>query len=292
VKRAMAELCDEIEEETPRLKEHNENLVSIITRTGDLLGWATGIKKHLAVGGLLASNTEVHPEVRYNEATEIHDQMKETEQEIDPMDEEYKSLITEDETKKSKAAFETIHEWMKTKALCLEVFEAVEVEYKIIQSDWDKYNEYLSIMGEYEPWIEETEALISAPLSKPETLEDCQNTLDKCKEVLASCEKQKEAIVKAAKARDTMAKKNAAENKIGPYRQRLEVAAMHVIERVYKMTKVEGTWSQLQKTTKDLAEKMQEITKAATPQMMEEMNKCFQTMKVLNEQKKQILANF
>ncbi|CAL4085007.1 unnamed protein product, partial [Meganyctiphanes norvegica] len=234
VKKVTTQLCEEIAYETPKLIEGNEKLVATINMTKELLTWATDIKKHLGVGGILASNTEVHPEARYNDAMDIHQQMKDTENEIEPLAEEYKTLISEDETKKSKAAFDTVHEWEKTKAMCFEVFDAVDKECEVIKSDWEKYNEYLTIMGEFEPWIEETEAICNTLLTKPETLEECQDTLDKCKELMTACELKKEAMTKAARARETMAKKNAAENKVGPQRQRLEVVAMHAIERVYK----------------------------------------------------------
>jgi len=207
----------------------------------------------------------------------------------EPLNEEYKELLTEEDLEKSETAKKTLGEWNDTKDFTNELCDQIEKECDIIKKDHQHYSDYLNVVNDFEPWILEAETHCKNPLTRPQNFEEATALLNGCKDFFALCEAKKEALDGAAKSREIMEKKTTAENLVEALGARWEAVKKISEDRVKTMTNVEQTWNDLQKTTLDLAAKMGEVPKQAKPDL-EEIDKVFTAMKWLNDHKKELLA--
>lgn len=197
--------------------------------------------------------------------------------------------MSEEDLEKSETAKKTLQEWDDTKAFTVDLCDQIEKECDIIKKDHQFYSDYLNVVNDYKPWIEEAEAHCKNPLAKPQNFEDAQALLNGCKDFYAQCEAKKEALDNAAKARETMEKQTNAENIVPALTERWEAVMKISQDRVKHITNVEQTWSDLAKTTMELVAKMATIPVEAKPDL-EDIDSCFGKMITLNTQKKELLA--
>jgi len=282
-KMAIIKKC---EERLTKLVEYNDKLAATVAHARELDGWAKPTKEKI---DNLATSSELAPDVRLKEAMAIYEEMEQKKPQLDPLNEEYKELLTEEDLEKSETAKKTLQEWNDIKDFTTDLCDQVEKECEIIKKDHQHYSDYLNVVNDFEPWILEAETHCKNPLARPQNFEEATALLNGCKDFFALCETKKEALDNAAKARDTMEKATNAENLVEALGGRWEAVKKISEDRVKTMTNVEQTWSDLQKTTMDLAAKMGEVPKQAKPDL-EEIDKVFTAMKWLNDHKKELLA--
>jgi len=274
------------EERLTKLVEYNDKLASTVNHARELDAWAKPTKEKI---DNLASSPELAPDVRLKEVMAIYEEMEQKKPQLEPLNEEYKELLTEDDLEKSETAKKTLQEWDDIKAFTSDLCDQIEKESEVIKTDHQHYSDYLNVVNDFEPWIVEAETHCKNPLCRPQNFDEAQALLNGCKDFFALCETKKSALDNAAKARDTMAKKTNAENVVESLAGRWEAVKKISDDRVKTMTNVEQTWNDLQKTTIDLAAKMGEVPKQAKPDL-EEIDKVFTAMKWLNDHKKELLA--
>jgi len=274
------------EESLSKLVEYNDKLAASVNHARELDGWAKPTKEKI---DNLAVSTEMAPDERLKEAMAIFEEMEQKKPQLEPLAEEYKELLTEEDLEKSETAKKTLQEWEDIKAFTLDLCDQIEKECDIIKKDHQFYSDYLNVVNDYKPWIEEAEAHCKNPLAKPQNFEDAQNLLSGCKDFYAQCEAKKEALDNAAKARESMEKQTNAENIVGALTERWESVMKISQDRVNHITNVEKTWADLQKTTLELVSKMAAIPVEKTPDL-EDIDKSFGMMLTLNAQKKELLA--
>jgi len=292
LEKEVAEVVDKMgiikkcEERLTKLVEYNDKLAATVAHARELDGWAKPTKEKI---DHLATSSELAPDVRLKEAMAIYEEMEQKKPQLEPLNEEYKELLTEEDLEKSETAKKTLQEWVDTKDFTSELCDEIEKECDIIKKDHQYYSDYLNVVNDFEPWIAEAETHCKNPLARPQNFDEAQALLNGCKDFFALCETKKTALDNAAKAREDMAKATQAENLVTALGERWEAVKKISEDRVKTMTNVEQTWSDLQKTTLDLAAKMGEVPKQAKPDL-EEIDKVFTAMKWLNDHKKELLA--
>jgi len=274
------------EERLTKLVEYNDKLAATVAHARELDGWAKPTKEKI---DNLATSSELAPDVRLKEAMAIYEEMEQKKPQLEPLHEEYKELLTEEDLEKSETAKKTLQEWEDTKNFTSDLCDQIEKECDIIKKDHQQYSDYLNVVNDFEPWILEAETHCKNPLTRPQNFEEATALLNGCKDFFALCETKKENLDNAAKARENMEKKTTAENLVEALGGRWEAVKKISEDRVKTMTNVEQTWNDLQKTTMDLAAKMGEVPKQAKPDL-EEIDKVFTAMKWLNDHKKELLA--
>ena len=98
------------------------------------------------------------------------------------------------------------------------------------------FEEYNTLIKEFNPWIEESEKKCKDSLPKPGNLEDANALLDGLKAFDAACEENRGKLENAAKALTTMVKSSNSENLVDALMPRLEEVKTVVVERVKKVT--------------------------------------------------------
>jgi len=279
-------IISKCEERLTKLVEYNDKLAGTVNHARELDAWAKPNKEKI---GTLASSSELAPDVRLMQVMTIFEEMELKKPKLEPLNEEYKELLTEEDLEKSETAKKTLQEWTDIMEFTSELCDQIDKESEVIKTDHRHYSDYLNVVHEFEPWIVEAEAHCKNPLVKPQNFEEAQSLLAGCKDFFALCESKKEALDNAAKARESMEKQTQAENVVESLAARWEAVKKISADRVETMTNVEQTWNDLQKTTIDLAAMMNEVPKQVKPDL-EEIDKVFTTMKWLNEHKKELLA--
>jgi len=282
-KMAIIKKC---EERLTKLVEYNDKLAATVAHARELDGWAKPAKEKI---DYLATSSELAPDVRLKDAMAIYEEMEQKKPQLEPLNEEYKELLTEEDLEKSETAKKTLQEWNDIKDFTSDLCDQIEKECDIIKKDHQHYSDYLNVVNDFEPWILEAETHCKNPLTRPQNFEEAQALLNGCKDFFALCETKKENLDGAAKAREIMEKQTTAENLVEALGARWEAVKKISEDRVKTMTNVEQTWNDLQKTTMDLAAKMGEVPKQAKPDL-EEIDKVFTAMKWLNDHKKELLA--
>jgi len=274
------------EESLNKLVEYNDKLARSVNHARELDAWAKPTKDRV---DNLAVSTEMAPDGRLKEAMAIFEEMEEKKPQLEPLSEEYAELLTEEDLEKSETAKKTIQEWEDIKAFTLELCDQIDKEREISKKDHEYYSDYLNVVTDFKPWIEEAETHCKNALGKPASFEDAQNLLTGCKDFFAQCEAKKEALDKAGKSREDMEKQTNAENIVVALTERWEAVMKVSQDRVQHITNVEQTWSDLQKTILELVAKMALIPKEKNPDL-EDLDKSFGEMVALNAQKKELLA--
>jgi len=274
------------EERLTKLVEYNDKLAATVAHARELDGWAKPTKEKI---DHLAQSSELAPDVRLKDVMAIYEEMEQRKPQLEPLNEEYRELLTEEDLEKSETAKKTLQEWEDIMNFTNDLCNQIESESEIIKKDHQAYSDYLNVVNDFEPWIVEAETHCKNPLTKPQNFEEAQSLLNGCKDFFALCETKKENLDNAAKARESMEKATTAENLVEVLGGRWEAVKKISDDRVKTMTNVEQTWNDLQKTTLDLAQKMGEVPKQAKPDL-EEIDKVFTAMKWLNDHKKELLA--
>merc|ERR1719370_270758 len=267
------------EERLTKLVEYNDKLAATVAHARELDGWAKPTKEKI---DHLAQSSELAPDVRLKDVMAIYEEMEQRKPQLEPLNEEYRELLTEEDLEKSETAKKTLQEWEDIMNFTNDLCNQIESESEIIKKDHQAYSDYLNVVNDFEPWIVEAETHCKNPLTKPQNFEEAQSLLNGCKDFFALCETKKEALDNAAKARESMEKATTAENLVEVLGGRWEAVKKISDDRVKTMTNVEQTWNDLQKTTLDLAQKMGEVPKQAKPDL-EEIDKVFTAMKWLND---------
>jgi len=278
-------IINKCEERLTKLVEYNDKLAGTVAHARELEGWAKPTKEKI---DNLAQSSELSPEIRLKDVIAIYEEMEQRKPHLEPLDEEYKELFTEEELEKSETAKKTLQEWEDIKLFSIDLCGQIESEYEIIKKDHQLFSDYLNVVCDFEPWVIEAETHCKNPLTKPQSYEEAQSLLNGCKDFFALCETKREALDNAAKARESMEKQTTAVNLVEALGGRWEAVKKTSEDRVKHMTNVEHTWDELQKTTLDLTQKMSEVPKQAQPDL-EEMDKIFYEMKKLNSQKKALV---
>lgn len=269
-----------------KLNVYNDQLTKAVNHCKELNDWAIPTNERLKV---LTTSPEMSPEDRVKEILILQEQAHEKLPQIEPLDKDYKALLTEEDLEKSETAKSTMTTWKETKQFLKEVLEEVDKEAGSISQDQRYYADYLCGVKEFKPWMEQTEAKAKEPLPKPTTLEDALALLNSCKEFDSECAAEKEKLDAAGKARESMEKASNTENEVEVLAGRWENVKKVSKERVEKVGVLVKTWEDLKSTTVDLTTKMSEVPDTEDPKL-EELEKVFGSMKELFAKKKELLG--
>jgi len=275
------------EKKLAALTEYCEKLTDAVNRCKALSEWATPSKAHLDD---ICTSTTMIPEDRVKEIIVLQEEANERRPLLDPLDADFKALITDEDLEKSETAKVTLQEWTDTKQFSTEVIDEIEKEATSISVDDRLYADYYSLVKEFTPWIGEAETKTKEPLEKPQTLEDCLALIEACKQFDSDCLESRGKLDTAAKARADMEKPSNTENQVETLSPRWEEVKKVAEERVQKVQVLLETWQELQTTTEDLAVKMGEVPKQNEPNI-EELEKVFTNMKDLFAKKKELVAS-
>jgi len=282
-KRNIIEKC---KTKLDKLFEYNAKLTATVNHAKELRDWADPVHAKLEE---ITTSGELSPEDRVREILILQEQGQVKFPEIEPLHKEYKALITEEDLEKSETAKNTMATWDENKAFITQVCENAEKEAGSISQDQRFYADYLCGVKEFKPWVEEAEAHTKAPLPKPTNLADCLALLENCQAFDAVCGENKAKLDEAGKARDSMEKASNTENEVVTLGGRWEEVKKVATDRIEKVQVLVNTWKDLQQTTDDLANKMNDVPSQDDPNI-EEIEKVFTSMKFLTNQKKELLT--
>jgi len=283
-KRAVIEKCNQ---KLIKLTEYNDQLTKAVNHGKELNDWALPTDTKLKE---ITTDTELSPEDRVKEILILQEQAQEKIPQVEPLDKDFKTLLTEEDMEKSETAKNTMATWNEIKQVVVDVCADVEKEAGSISQDQRFYADYLCVVKEFTPWMQATEAKVKAPLPKPGTLDDALALLDSCKTFDGECAAEKEKLNSAGKARDSMEKASSAENLVGPLSERWEAAKKIAAERVEKAQVLVQTWEDLKKTSDDLTAKMADVPSQENPNL-EDLEKVFASVKDLYGKKKELLGS-
>ncbi|XP_071525119.1 muscle-specific protein 300 kDa-like [Panulirus ornatus] len=282
-KRGVIEKCNE---KLAKLTEYNEALNKAVEHQRKLQDWASPTNSKLKE---ITTDAEMSPEDRVKEILILQEQSKGIFPQVEPLDNDFKALLTDEDLEKSETAKNTMSSWKDTKDFVVEVCEEVDKEAGSISQDQRFYADYLCGVKEFKPWMESAESTIKEPLAKPTNLEEALALLESCKEFDSHCADAKGKLEEAGKARDLMEKASSTENEVEPLNNRWETVKKTANERVEKVQILVSTWEDLKKTTEDLSVKMTDVPGQDNPNI-EELEKVFGSMKELFAKKKELLG--
>jgi len=267
------------------LQEYCDKLTAAVNKGRELHDWAVPSKEKLQE---ICTSTTFTPEDRVKEILILQEQARERAPILDPLNADFKALLTDDDLEKSETAKNTLQEWTDTHVLVQEIIADIENEANSISTDDRLYADYYCLVKEFTPWMEEAESKTKEALPKPQTLEECLNLLEQNKVFEADCGASKTKLDDAAKARSSMEKPSNTENMCESLGPRWEEVKKVADDRVQKVQVLLDTWQELQTTTEDLASKMGEVPKQNEPNI-EELEKVFNSMKELFAKKKELV---
>lgn len=265
---------------------YNDKLADAVSRCRALNDWASPSNSKLKE---ICTSDTLTPEDRVKEILLLQEEAKTKQPLIEPLEADYKALLTEEDLEKSDTAKQTLTEWAETKQFVQEVIDEIEKEATSISVDDRLYADYYCIVKECTPWVEESEKQAKEPLAKPTTLEEALTLLETSQNFDAACVDTKAKLETAAKARSDMEKASNTENMVESLTPRWEGLKKVAEERVTKVQTLVNTWQELKDTTVDLATKMSEVPKQDEPNI-EELEKVFTNMKDLFAKKKELVA--
>lgn len=266
--------------------EYNAKLTDAVNRCRALSDWGGPSNSKLKE---ICTSDELTPEDRVKEILALQEDAKSKQPLIDPIEADYKALLTEEDLEKSETAKATLAEWHETKQWVQEVIDEIEKEATSISTDDRLYADYYCLVKEFTPWIGDAETKTKAPLTKPQNLEEALALLQNCQEFDADCLGNKAKLESAAKARGDMEKQSNTENQVEKLNPRWDEVKKVAETRVTKTQELVNTWQELQNTTQDLATKMGEVPKQDEPNI-EDLEKVFTSMKDLFAKKKELVA--
>ncbi|KAG7167419.1 uncharacterized protein LOC121868280 [Homarus americanus] len=283
-KRAVIEKCNV---KLNKLFEYNESLTKAVNHAKQLQDWASPTNSKL---NEITTDPELSPEDRVKEILILQEQAHERAPQIEPLNNDFKALLTEEDLEKSETAKTTMNTWNDTKQFVTEVLEEVEKEAGSISQDQRFYADYLCVVKEFKPWMEAAETKAKEALPKPGTLEDALALLESCKEFEGECGQEKEKLEVAGKARAAMEKASSTENEVEALTGRWESVKKTSMDRVEKIQVLVTTWEDLKKITDDLNIKVTDVSSQIDPNL-EELEKTYATVKALFAKKKELLSS-
>lgn len=267
------------------LTEYNDNLTKAVNQCNELNDWARESNSKLKE---ICTSDVLTPEDRVKEILVLQYEAKKREPIVEPLDVDFKALITDEDLEKSDTAKTTLSDWEETKSFVVEVIAEIEKEATSISTDDRLYADYYCIVKDVNPWVDESEKIIKEPLPKPQNLEEALVLLAQQEEFDSTCVNNKSRLEEAAKARSDMEKPSNTENLVETLTPRWETVKKVAEERVAKVKVLVDTWQELKQTTEDLAVKMGEVPKQDEPNI-EELEKVFNNMKDLFAKKKKLV---
>ncbi|RXG73575.1 39S ribosomal protein L21, mitochondrial [Armadillidium vulgare] len=179
---------------------------------------------------------------------------------VEPLEAELNSLLTVEDLELSETARNLMTDFKDLKEFITSLVADIEKEAGSISQDQKFFADYITGVKEVKPW-----------------------------QFDENCLSKKEKLEAAGKARSSMEKPSASENLYDPLTQKWGQVKKSSEERIKKITTLVNTWQELQKTTEDLAIKMNEVPKQDEPNIAE-LEKVFNSMKELFTKKKDLLA--
>lgn len=268
------------------MTEYNNKLTDAVNRCRALNDWASPSNSKLKE---ICTSEELTPEDRVKEILILQEQAKEQQPLIDPLDADYKALLTDEDLEKSETAKATLADWEETKQFVQEIIDEIEKEANSISQDDRLYADYYCLIKDVNPWIEQAEVTTKEALVKPQTLEEALALLEESQGFDANCLETKTKLENAATARGSMEKQSNTENKCDSLNPRWESVKKVAEERVQKVQVLVDTWKELKSTTEELANKMGEVPKQDEPDL-EDLEKVFTSMKELFAKKKELVG--
>lgn len=282
-KRNVIEKCNQ---KLSKLFEYNDQLTKAVNHGKELNDWALPTDSKLKE---ITTDPDLSPEDRVKEILILQEQAKEKLPEVEPLNTDFKTLLAEEDLEKSETAKNTMATWKEIMEVVTGVCVDVEKEAGSISQDQKLYADYLCIVKDFKPWMDETEKKVKVVLPKPASLDDALVLLDSCKGFDAACGVEKDKLEVAGKARSSMEKASTTENLVEVLSGRWEVVKKIAVERVEKIQILVKTWDDLKKTSVDLTAKMSEVPAQEDPKL-EELEKVFVNMKELYAKKKELLG--
>jgi len=280
------QIVNKCESKLTQMFEYNAKLTEAVNKCRELNDWAQPSSEKLKE---ICTSETLIPEDRVKEILILQEEAKERQPIIDPLDADYKALLTEEDLEKSDTAKTTMQEWTDAKVFIQQVIDEIEKEANSISKDERLYADYYCLVKEFSPWMEEAETATKEPLIKPQNLEDCLALLANVKEFDEGCVTSRGKLDSAAECRGSMEKASNTENMVETLAPRWDTVKAVAEDRVKKVQVLVETWQELQNTTEDLAAKMGEVPKQDEPNI-EELEKVFNSMKELFAKKKELVA--
>jgi len=280
------QIVEKCQKTLEKLTEYNDKLTAAVNQCKELNDWASTSNSKLKE---ICTSEVLTPEDRVKEILVLQDEAHQRQPLVDPLDADFKALITEEDLEKSETAKTTLTDWEDCKLFVVEVIEEIEKEANSISKDDRLYADYYCIVKDVNPWVEESEKITKEPLTKPQTLEEALTLLQQQQEFDTTCLTNKQRLEDAAKARGDMEKPSNTENLVESLSPRWETVKKVTEERVTKIQTLVNTWQELKATTEDLAIKMSEVPKQDEPNI-EELETVFTSMKDLFAKKKELVA--
>jgi len=280
------QIVTKAEAKLAQLSEYCQKLTEAVEQCRTLKTWAGPADMQLKQ---ICSSQTLTPEDRVKEILILQDQANERRPQLEPLNENFKSLITDEDMEKSETAKNTLQEWIEAKEIVQATIDEIEREATSISQDDRLYADYYCLVKEFTPWMDGVEVTIKEPLPKPASLEETLALLEKSKEFDTNCVESRVKLDDAAKARSNMEKPSNTENMCESLTPRWEAVKKVSEERVAKVTSLVETWTKLQDTSVDLGAKMSEVHKLEDPKL-EDLEGIFNAMKELFAKKKELVA--
>ncbi|KAL7643675.1 UNVERIFIED_CONTAM: hypothetical protein RMT77_005658 [Armadillidium vulgare] len=280
------QIIGKCEAKLKELEDYNNKLSEAHKKYKELDDWARPSNQKLKD---LCTNEEMSPEDRVNEIIGLQAEGRIRIPLVEPLEAELNSLLTVEDLELSETARNLMTDFKDLKEFITSLVADIEKEAGSISQDQKFFADYITGVKEVKPWVEESEKEVKAPIPKPQKLDDALAILENLKQFDENCLSKKEKLEAAGKARSSMEKPSASENLYDPLTQKWGQVKKFSEERIKKITTLVNTWQELQKTTEDLAIKMNEVPKQDEPNIAE-LEKVFNSMKELFTKKKDLLA--
>jgi len=268
------------------LMEYNAKLTDAVNRCHEINDWAQ--PSSVKLQEIITSETLI-PEDRVKEILILQEEAAARTPLIEPLDADYKALLTDEDLEKSETAKTTLQEWTDAKEFVINIIAEIEKEANSISKDERLYADYYCLVKDFTPWMDEAETTTKEPLVKPQNLEECLALLDNVMGFEANCTESRAKLDSAAEARENMEKPSNTENMVDTLAPRWDTVKAVAEDRVKKVQVLVECWQELKNTTESLAEKMSEVPKQDEPNL-EELEKVFTSMKDLFAKKKELVA--
>jgi len=266
-----------------KLQEFCDQLTKAVNHCKDLAAWAPAAQEKLKE---ICESTTLTPEGRVKEILILQEAAAERKPQLDPLDNDFKTLITDEDMEKSETSKCTYSDWVECKALMVEVIDLCEKEAASISKDDRLYADYYCLVKEFNPWMDGTEKKIKEPMPKPMSIEAATELLEATKNFDEACVTEKVKLDSAAAARAAMEKASNTGNECDTLVPRWDEVKKISEERVKKVTDLLETWTTFTATTGDMAVKMAEVSKQENPDLAG-LEAIFNTVKELYAKKKE-----
>merc|ERR1719186_2532560 len=126
------------EERLTKLVECNDKLAATVAHARELDGWAKPTKEKI---DHLAQSSELAPDVRLKNVMAIYEEMEQRKPQLEPLNEEYRELLTEEDLEKSETAKKPLQEWEDIMIFTSDLCDTIESESEIIKKDHQEWED-------------------------------------------------------------------------------------------------------------------------------------------------------